>query len=152
MVGQLSGILKDSGSVVFVSFRGISVSDTTSMRKELRGKGVGYMVAKKTLAKRTLAEAPIEGSMPDLPGELALVYGEDMLAPAREIYDFQKKYKDSLTILGGIFENRYVGQGDMVAIATIPPVQVLRGQFVRLINSPIQRFAMAVDQIAKKQA
>jgi hypothetical protein len=39
-----------------------------------------------------------------------------------------------------------------LSIATIPPLQTLRGMFVNIINSPIQRFAVALDQIAKKNA
>jgi hypothetical protein len=40
----------------------------------------------------------------------------------------------------------------MKAIATIPPVPVLRGMFVNVINSPIQRMAIALGQIAAKKA
>jgi hypothetical protein len=39
----------------------------------------------------------------------------------------------------------------MVAIATIPPIGVLRGMFVNVINSPRQGFVMALDQIAKQK-
>jgi ribosomal protein L10 len=38
-----------------------------------------------------------------------------------------------------------------MSIATIPPLQTLRGMFVNLINSPIQRFAVVVNAIAEKQ-
>jgi ribosomal protein L10 len=41
--------------------------------------------------------------------------------------------------------------GEMTEIATIPSRQTLYAQFVNLINSPIQQFVMAVDQIAQKQ-
>jgi hypothetical protein len=37
---------------------------------------------------------------------------------------------------------------EMLGIATIPPLQTLRGMFVNIINSPIQRFAVVLDQIA----
>ncbi len=40
----------------------------------------------------------------------------------------------------------------MTAIATIPPVPVLRGMFVNVLNSPIQGFVIALDQIAQKKA
>lgn len=39
----------------------------------------------------------------------------------------------------------------MTEIATIPSMQVLRGQFVNLINSPIQRFVVALNQIAESK-
>jgi ribosomal protein L10 len=40
----------------------------------------------------------------------------------------------------------------MMAIATIPPREVLYAQLANLINSPIQRLAIALDQIAGKKA
>ena len=39
----------------------------------------------------------------------------------------------------------------MISIATIPPLQVLRGMFLNVINSPIQRFAIALGQIAESK-
>ena len=39
----------------------------------------------------------------------------------------------------------------MIALATIPPLPVLRGMFVNVINSPIQGLVMALDQISKKK-
>jgi len=40
----------------------------------------------------------------------------------------------------------------MTAIATIPPREVLYAQFVNVINSPIQRLAVALDQISQKKS
>ena len=92
----------------------------------------------------------IEGTMPELPGELGLAYGKDLVTPAREVFEFQKKFKDSISILGGIFEGRFMSKEEMLSIALIPPTKTLQAMFVNVINSPIQGFVMALDQIAKK--
>lgn len=88
--------------------------------------------------------------MPVLDGEFGLAYGTDLVAPAREIYEFQKKLKDQINIVGGVFENKYMNKENMLSIATIPPLQTLRGMFVNVINSPIQGLAIVLDQMAKK--
>jgi len=153
IVAKLTDSLKDAVSVVFVNFKGLSVSDTSAMRKSLKQEGVGYYVAKKTLVKRVLENAGYEGDMPSMEGELALAWSaDDATAAARGIYDAGKAHKDALTIRGGIFENRYLDAAGMTAIATIPPVPVLRGMFVNVINSPIQGLVIALDQFAQKQA
>ena len=54
-----------------------------------------------------------------------------------------------LSIMGGVFEGMFADAAQMTAIATIPPVPVLRGMFVNVINSPIQRFAIALGEVAK---
>ena len=59
--------------------------------------------------------------------------------------------KDVLALVGGMFEGAFLTAEKMIAIATIPPMGVLRGMFVNVINSPIQGLVMALDQISKKK-
>lgn len=147
-----SDIVKNAKSVVFAQFDKLTVAQSEALRRNLRTEGTGYKVVKKTLLKRALADAGFEGEMPELPGEIAVAYGEDLLAPARGVYSFHKENKENIKIVGGVFEGKFMDMAAMNSIATIPPLQVLRGQFVNLINSPIQRFAVAVSEIAKKKA
>lgn len=151
IVSDVSKILADSKSIAFVNFHKLTVTETGEVRKALRAAGVGYRVAKKTLIKRALEEAGITGEMPALDGEISLVYGADLLAPAREVLEFTKKFKDKLSIVGGVFEGGYKSKSEMMAIATIPSMHTLQAQFVQLINSPIQRFVLALNAIADKK-
>jgi large subunit ribosomal protein L10 len=151
IVASFEEILKDAQSVVFVQFNKLTVAGVNSLRRKLRAEGVGYKVGKKTLLKRVLSAKGYKGDLPALDGEIAIAYSTDMLAPAREVYDFQKGNKDSVAIVGGIFEGAYKTKEEMTAIATIPGLQTLRGMFVNVINSPIQRFAIALNEVAKKK-
>lgn len=151
IVEKASDILKKGTSFVFVNFKGLRVNDASSMRKDLRSKDIGYSVFKKSLLKRALQGVKATGDAPALEGEVALVYGNDLLAPSREIFSFEKKLKDAVKIIGGIFEGEFVGREKMLEIATIPPQKVLYGQFVNLINSPIQRLVISLNQIAEKK-
>ena len=145
-------ILKDSQSVVFVNFKKLKLTDVTLMRKEFKKKNVGYSVIKKTLLERALSKSKVTGEAPKIEGEIAVAYGEDLIAPAREIYNFQKKLKDNLSIVGGIFEGKYMSKEEMLSIAIIPPLQTLHAQFVNLINSPIQGLVLALSAIADKKS
>lgn len=146
---NLSSIAKKAKSVVFVGFHGVNVTDTTNMRRALTTQGVSYLVSKKTLIKKALGENNVTGTMPELSGEVAIAYGEDMMAPAREVYEFQKKLDKKLNILGGIFEGAFKSQEEMIAIATIPSREVLLSNIAFLLKSPIQRLAIAVSEVAK---
>ena len=151
MLLGMSDAVKTSQSMVFVNFHGLSVSDVTELRKGLRDNDVSYKVAKKTIIRLALNDSTIEGEIPSLDGEVAIAYGEDLIAPAREVFEFQKKHKENIQILGGVFEGRYMDQAEMTNIESIPPLQVLRGQFVNLINTPIQQLVVAMGQIAEKR-
>ncbi len=153
LVATMKDRLADAKSIVFVNFKALSAADTKTLRRKLSADNVGYFVTKKTLAKRVLGDLKAKGEMPELPGELAIAYGEDLLAPARETYAFQTTSRDkgSISIMGGIFDGEYKTKEEMMAIAMIPPLQVLRGMFVNIINSPIQRFAIAMGEIANSK-
>lgn len=149
---KVEKIVKDAESLVFVNFHGLKVGDTVAVRRQLRKEGVSFFVAKKSLTRKALESAKkIEGTIPELAGELGIAYGKDLLAPAREVYAFEKKFKGNIAILGGVFEGKYMTKEEMTGIALIPSENTLRAMFVNVINSPIQGFVMALDQIAKKK-
>ena len=151
ILSKLKNIVSESKSLVFLHFAGLPVSETSEMRKALREKGVGYIVAKKSLSKKAFAEAGITGTIPVLPGEFALAYGTDQLDPAREIFSFQKKFDKKVMIVGGVFDGVFMDATTMTNIATIPGMQTLRAQFVNLINSPLQGLVIALNEIASKK-
>ena len=152
LVADLEKSLKTAKSVVFVKFDKLTVSDVNTLRRNLQKEGIGYTVSKKTLLKRALGAQGIKGELPEMPGQIAVAYSSDLLAPAREVLSFQKGHKENISIVGGVFEGKYMNMEEMMSIATIPPLQTLRGMFVNLINSPIQRFAVVLNQIAEQKA
>lgn len=152
ILGDIEKSLKDAKSVIFVDFKGLKVNDANKLRRKLEKENIGYTVAKKTLIDRVLDSKGYTGTKPVVTGQMAIVYSTDLLAPAREMYEFQKKNKDSMAILGGVFDGRYIAKEEAISIASIPPLQTLRAQFVNLINSPIQGLAMVLDGIAQKKA
>jgi len=151
LVASLEKALKGANSVVFVKFDKLKVAEVNTLRRTLQTQKVGYQVAKKTLLKRALSTHKITGDLPEIPGQVAIAYSTDLLAGAREVFGFQKTHKENISIVGGVFEGKYMNADEMMSIATIPPLQTLRAMFVNLINSPIQRFAVVLNAIAEKQ-
>ncbi len=152
ILNKVTDGLKTSKSAVFVNFHGLLVAEVTELRKKLREGGISYAVAKKTLARKALESQGYKGEVPDLSGELAIAWGEDQIAPAREINEFEKKFKDKVKILGGVFEGEYKDRNSMKSIAMIPSREVLLSQIAYLLKSPMQRIAIAVSEVAKKKA
>lgn len=151
IIDTLASSFKDATSTVFVHFRGVNVADETSMRRALRADNVKYTVAKKTLIKRALNKLGLELGDITLDGEVAAAYGggDDATAAARLVFDFGKKLTNRVQILGGIFEGKIVGKAAMEEIATIPSLQVLRGMFANVVNSPRTRFAIVLSKVAE---
>lgn len=152
IVAKVADIAKSAKTLVFTQFKGLTVAEQNEMRKALRALGIGYTVAKKSLMSRALEAAKYEGTMPQLDGEVSLAYGEDELAPAREIAVFVKKFGDHLSFAGGVFGGKFVGKDEIVSIAAIPGMDTLRAMFAQVVNSPRQRFAVVLSEVAKKNA
>ncbi len=157
IVAKVGAALREAGSVAFARFAKLSVKDATQLRRELAKEGVSFYVVKKSLLARALAARKYAGAAPALEGAIALVWTSpapgagDITAPARGVYEWGKKLKGALTLAGGVVENAFLDAAGITAIAAIPPLPVLRGMFVNLINSPRHRLVLALDHIAKSK-
>lgn len=158
IVSSLANIFDNAATTVFVHFHGLDVESEREMRSALKEEGVGYTVARKTLAKIAMDNTDVKGDIPSLEGELAFAFsspekGEDVdiTAPARLIHNFGEKFGGAVSIMGGIFEREYTDKEKMGEIAQIPSLEVLRGMFANVINSPIQGLAVSLSALAEKR-
>jgi large subunit ribosomal protein L10 len=149
LIALYTDALKKSKSAVYVKFKGLSVGETMNFRKALFNENLHYTVVKKTLWNRALDTLGIKGDKPEVTEELAVVYGDDLLSPARASYEFGKTHKDNFGIVGGIFDGMFKDAKEMMSLATIPTREVLLSQLAYLLKSPMQRIAVAFSEVAK---
>lgn len=163
----LSALTKEfetSASAMFATSSGLSVADSTKLRRALNAKGVKLVVAKKTLIKLAAKNAG-KGEIPDgnLPGAIAVAFAhEDELAAAQELYTFGKTH-EAVQLTGGVYDGEVLDAAKVKQLATIPSKQALLGQLAGLLLSPLRGvasasyqtmagLARALDAAAKKQA
>ena len=84
------------------------------------------------------------------PTSVAFSY-EDATAPARILSESMKKL-NKLVVKGGIVEGQAMDANGISKVASIPSKQVLLGQLVGLLTSPMRSLAIALSEVAKKQA
>ncbi len=139
-------------SVVIFDYRGISVAEDTALRAEMRKENVEYVVIKNHIVARACEASGIDSKIAEmLKGPSAFAFGyEDLAAPARILKSFVKKSK-KCEIKGGIVENDVLDAKGMEAIADMPSREVLIARMLGSMMSPISKFAIVLDQIAKKQ-
>ena len=151
LVDAYSKSLKDSKSLVYLSFKGLSVGKQENLRKKLFAENVKYTVVKKTLWDRAVKDNNIAGEQPAVTSELAVVWGEDLLAPARIANEFARANKKIVNVLGGIWEGNFKTSKEMIEIANIPTREVLLSRLAYLLQSPMQRIAIAISEVAKSK-
>ena len=131
--------------VIFVNFHGLSTTATRKLRTLLRVTSSQYKVAKKTLIKKAMETLNVVGDMPNLEGEIALIFGADNLPViAKNLVKFIKEHKE-LKISGGILENKFIDSKMVSELAVIPTREVLLAKLVYVINSPIRGLVVTLN-------
>lgn len=152
IVAGLVDTLKTSASGVLVNYEGITVSEDTTLRNELRKAGVEYSVVKNTLVRRALDDAGLSELDDVLHGTTSLaVSKEDPIAPMRVLYKFAKGLEgERFAIKAGFMEGKVVPLSDIAALAELPSKEVLVGQVLGMMLSPITSLAIVIKAIAEK--
>ena len=153
IVADLTETLKSSAAGVLVDYKGINVADDTKLRKELREAGVEYSVVKNTMLRFAAKEAGLEGWDEFLHGTTALaVSKEDPIIAAKILAKYAEAIKgDVFTIKSGFMDGKVVDTDTVNALAKIPAKEVLIATMLSSLNATISKFAVVVDQIAKKK-
>lgn len=151
-VAVLEEKVKKAAGIVVVDYRGISVEEDTKLRSALREAGVEYKVIKNRLILRAFKNSGYEGFDKVFEGPTAVAFSyDDATAPARIISENMKKL-NKLAIKGGVVENQAMDAAGINKIASIPSKTVLVGQLLGLLTSPMRSLAVALSEVAKKQA
>ena len=141
IIEDLTDELKEFKSLVFVDYKGLTVKDASDIKKLCKKQKVDYVVAKKTLIKLALEKAGIKDiDVKQLSGNIALVIGfEDEIAPAKIVGKFAKDH-ESLKMLGGIMESKFIDLNQVIALSKIPSKLELLSKLVGSINAPVSGF------------
>ena len=153
IVAALTETLKGAAAGVLVDYKGINVADDTKLRKELREAGVEYSVVKNTMLRFAAKEAGLEGWDEVLNGTTALaVSKEDPIIAAKIIAKYVDVVQgDAFKIKSGFMDGKVVDADTVNALAKIPTKEYLIATMLSSLNAPISKFAVVIDQIAKKK-
>ena len=151
-VASVAEKIKKAQSIVVFDYRGISVAEDTELRAEMRKAGVEYAVIKNHIMERACEANGIDAKETAvLKGPSAFAFGyDDVAAPARILKAFVKKAK-KCELKGGFVEKSILNATQVEAIADLPSREVMIARMLGSMMSPISKFAIALNEIAKKQ-
>ena len=144
---KLAKEMKEAKIVLLTDYRGITVTDVTKLRADLRNANAEYKVIKNNIIRRALdanGEKELDSA---LEGPVALVIGkEDYLAPAKVIYNFTKEH-DFYKIKGGLIEGKVMTAEEIITLAKLPSRQELLAKLAGALLGNITKLAIALDQV-----
>jgi len=158
VVAELTERLKASDTLLVADYRGLTMPQIDELRSKLLESGARFTVVKNTLTRRAAEAAGADALLALLEGPSAIAFldaGGDMVAAAKALADSARDTK-VLAIRGGIMQGRTVTAAEVESLATLPPVDILRGQvlgavvaplttFVALLNAPLQNLIGLID-------
>jgi large subunit ribosomal protein L10 len=146
-IAEIVDQIKESQAVFAVDFRGISVPQAADVRTRLRDADATFRVVKNTLTERAADEAGAESLKPLLEGPTALTFvrGDAALA-AKAIATFTRETQ-LLTFKGGMLDGDTLDAEQIVAISRLPTRDVLYGQLVGVVASPITGLARGLNAL-----
>lgn len=149
---ELKDKMGKSQSIIFAHYIGMTVSDVSDLRSQLKKENAEMKVAKKTLMQLAAKEL----NMPEIQdnaidGPVACIFSyEDPLSGAQIAFKFAKTHPQ-VELIGGVFEGKIMTKEEAVRLAKIPGKQQLLGMFAAMINSPLTSFARGLSELAKQK-
>jgi large subunit ribosomal protein L10 len=140
LVTELNQSFADAALVVVTQQTGLTVAESTDLRRRMREAGASYKVTKNRLAKLALSGTPYEPITDLFEGPTAIAYSADPVAAARVAVDFAKD-NEKLVVVGGAMGDTVLDEGAVKALASLPSLDELRGKIVGLLNAPATKVA-----------
>jgi large subunit ribosomal protein L10 len=136
-IAALEELVATSTSIYLADFQGMNVEQATKMRRKFRDAKVTYVVAKNTLAKRALRARGVEALDPYLEGPTGFAFGVDEVAAAKILAECIKEFEKPALKAAWVSGHLYDAEG-IKTLALLPPREVLLGQFMGALRSPMQ--------------
>lgn len=138
IVADLTERLRAAETLIVADYRGLTHKELDDLRTRLLESGARLTVVKNTLTRRAAEAAGVEALLELLTGPtaIAFVHDGDMVAAAKALDETAKQTR-RLELKGGVLDGRPVGQDDVKELASLPPVDVLRGQVLGAIVAPL---------------
>jgi large subunit ribosomal protein L10 len=161
-VAEIAESLKEAEAVFAVDYRGISVPQAAELRTRLRDADATFRIVKNSLTERAADEIGADTLKALLEGPTALTFVRGDAALAAKALQTFRRETEKLEFKGGLLGSEAVDTEQILALARLPARDVLYGQLVGVVASPITGLvrglnaliaglAIQLSQIAEKK-
>jgi large subunit ribosomal protein L10 len=140
-VDEVKAKVDATSTAVVTEYRGMTVAQIQTLRRQLRALDADYKVFKNTLVRRAIAGTSSEPLDAFLEGPTAIAFvNGDVSAVAKALRDFAKA-TPTLIVKGGVLDGKALSVSDLTALADLPSRDVLLARLAGLIASPLSTMA-----------
>ncbi len=134
-VEQMNSALKTSEFLLIADYKGLNVSEISSLRDEIKtNSDSNFRVAKNTLIKRAIQDTNFKIVEKLFTGPTSVAYSNDPVSTSKVVVKFAKD-NEKLKILGGVMGDQELSVDDIKQLASLPSMDEVRAKIVGLIVS-----------------
>jgi len=123
---------------ILTDYRGLVTSEMTDLRRRLQASSSEYTVVKNTLARFAAERAGKEALVSLFEGPIAIAFGYgEITAPARVLAEYIRDSRGSLSIKGGLLDDKLLTAGEVMTLSTLPSREILLARVLGQMKSPI---------------
>ena len=147
IVKELAADLGAAETLIVADYRGLTNKQLEALRDQLIPHGARFRIVKNTLTRRAAEQAGAESLLVLLEGPTAIAFIESSGDPAAVAKALAQTAKETnvLTLRGGILEGKALSGEEVDRLATLPPMDVLRGQLVGAVVAPLTQLLALVS-------
>jgi large subunit ribosomal protein L10 len=133
-VKNFNTALKEKEFLIVAHYKGLTVSEISSLRKKVKSSNSIFKVAKNTLAKRAIKDTNFENLDKLFIGPTSVAYSNDPVSTSKAIVDFAKE-NENLKILGASMSGKELSLNEIKHLASLPSMETLRAKIVGLLSA-----------------
>jgi len=144
--------LNASPFFIVVDYKGLKVGQITELRKRLTKAGAEIHIVKNSIFRLAAKEAGVADLNGALTGQVAVVTGQRDISTAAKVVKSFGAELDKLKVHFGYLNNERLESASILTLADLPSIEVLRAQFLGVLNAPASKFVRLLNTPASQLA
>ena len=151
VVKDVSAVVGKAKTAIIAEYRGMTVEQMKTLRREAHENDVYLRVVKNTLLRRAVQDTDFSCLDEHLVGPLAFAASEDPVAVAKVLDGYAKKH-DAFQIKAGSMSGSLLSEGEIKALAQLPGRDELLAKLMGTMQAPITKFVQTLNEVPTKFA
>jgi large subunit ribosomal protein L10 len=152
VVDEVAAKLSSADAAIVTEYRGMSVGQLATLRRQLRQSGGEYKVYKNTLARFGADKAGVAGLSELLAGPTAIAFVSGDAAGVAKALKDAAKTNPFLIIKGGSIAGQSMSANDIEALADLPSRDVLLSMLAGAFQAPLVKAAGLLQALPRNFA
>jgi len=144
--------LNASPFFIVVNYKGLKVGQLTELRKRLSKAGAEIHIVKNSVFRIAAKEAGVGELNGALGGQLAVVTGQRDISTAAKVVKTFGAELDRLKVQFGYLNDQRLEQAEIVMLADLPSLEVLRAKLLGLFSAPASKLVRLLNTPASQMA